>query len=64
MGQAIVVYEQDNLIITIDSDVLETLTQDEIDKIIVETKNATITGESDFFEEMTQGPNPKPVYRN
>ena len=64
MGQAIVVYEQDDLIITIDSDVLETLTQDEIDKIIVETKNATITGESDFFEEMTQGPNPKPVYRN
>lgn len=64
MGQAIVVYEHDDLLITIDSDDLEEMTPAEIDEIICEAKAAAETGESDFFGEISRGPNPKPVRRN
>jgi hypothetical protein len=51
-------------LITIDSDELEQMTQEEIDEIIREAKATHETGESDFFGEVSEGPNPTPVYRN
>ena len=64
MGQAIVVYNTPELLITIDSDDLEQMTQEEIDEIIREVKAVNATGESDFFGDVTYGPNPTPVYRS
>jgi len=64
MGQAIVIYESSELLVTIDSDALETKTQEEIDEIIREAKIAANTGESDFFGEVTHGANPEPVRRS
>lgn len=64
MGQAVVVYECGDLVITIDSDDLEQMTQEEIDEIIGEAKATAETGESDFFGEISCGPNPKPVRRS
>jgi hypothetical protein len=64
MSQAIVVYETPDLLITIDSDDLEQMTQEELDEVIREAKATHKTGESDFFGEVTEGPNPQPVYRS
>ena len=64
MGQAIVVYQDAEHLITIDSDELETMTQEDIDEIIREVKEVNATGESDFFGDVTYGPNPTPVYRS
>jgi len=64
MGQAIVVYESGDLLITIDSDDLEQMTLEEIDEIIQEAQATVETGESDFFGEISQGPNPEPVRRS
>ena len=64
MGQAIVVYQDSEHLITIDSDDLEQMTQEEIDEIIREAKATSETGESDFFTDVVEGPNPTPVYRN
>lgn len=64
MGQAVVVYESGDLLITIDSDDLEQMTPAEIDEIIQQAQDTAETGESDFFSEISQGPNPEPVRRS
>ncbi len=64
MGQAVVVYESGDLLITIDSDDLEQMTQEEIDEIIQQAQATVETGESDFFGEISHGPNPEPVRRS
>ena len=64
MGQAVVVYESGDLLITIDSDDLEQMTPAEIDEIIQEAQTTAETGESNFFGEISHGPNPKPVRRS
>ena len=64
MGQAIVVYETSELLITIDSDELEQMTTAEIDEIISEARGVDATGQSEFFSEISYGPNPKPVRRS
>lgn len=64
MGQAVVVYESGDLLITIDSDDLEQMAPAEIDEIIQQAQATAETGESDFFGEISQGPNPEPVRRS
>jgi len=64
MGQAVVVYESGDLLITIDSDDLEQMTPAEIDEIIQQAQATVKTGESDFFGEISHGPNPEPVRRS
>lgn len=62
MGQAIVIYDKDDLLITVDSDELELMSTDEVNEIIREAIHTHKTGESDFFTEIEEGPNPPPVY--
>lgn len=64
MGQAVVVYESGDLLITIDSDDLEQMTPAEIDEIISEARSVDATGQSDVFGEISHGPNPEPVRRS
>ena len=64
MGQAVVVYESGDLLITIDSDDLEQMTPSEIDEIIQQAQATAETGESYFFGEISYGPNPEPVRRS
>lgn len=64
MSQAIVVYESDTVLVTIDSDELEMMTKEEIDEVIREAIHTAETGESDFFGDVTEGQNPTPVRRS
>ena len=61
MGQAIVVHDAPDAIITIDSDVLEELTEQELAELIAEAMHALATGESEFAE-VEYAPTPTPVY--
>lgn len=64
MGQAVVVYETPDILITIDSDQLQLMTEEEVTKVIHEVLHTVVTGKSDFFDDVTEGPNPPPVYRH
>lgn len=62
MGQAVVVYETPDILITIDSDQLELMSKEEVVQVIHEALHTAATGKSDFFGDVTEGSNPPPVY--
>jgi hypothetical protein len=64
MGQAIVVFEEDDILITVDSDTLEGMSETELAELIIETVTAMRNGDVESLPgDVTFGPNPTPVYK-